>query len=461
MAKTEGKEIQKGSFRCNNCREEFTGADKCPKCGSTQNAKLADDGIDQDLHTVANMFRVLKSTENADVDLLQVKAAAAQMREFDDNMREAYVSRSDIKKKEAEIAKLKKEAELAEMRAAIESGKPIPSSAAASQQNPGGMYDNGMGGMGQFPMFGAMSPQTVLMSKLMKMNGEERKSFLTELGDLDPQAVANLSAMLTQSSPMSMPGGPGGGMYGMPPWMQQQMWMQQMMMNGGHPQQQQQPQPQADPTEIALGLMSSMFEIMQKMQPQKNDDGLKEYFKDLKEELKAMRQKEGGQAQVSELKPILDEIMNLRQQVAAVNQKKGLADTVNEIKGLIDGLESVGLVKKPGVEGRSVDEELKVKQFDFEKETKQKELEIQEKKIEVEKNRADMGKALLTGMLQRSMVKRREGDEALAPAAKKVSMTSKSVERVIRPATPPEIIESHAADAGIVTETRAPVKREV
>lgn len=459
MAKAEGKEIQKGSYRCSQCNNEFTGT-ACPECGNKKdNMELSADGLDKSLHTTASMFKGLRSTEATDADLLRAKAMQARIQEFDDNMGDAYVTRSEIKKKEEEIKKLKKEAEFNEMRAALESGKSIPSGPGAAPQN--NMYDPGMNGMGGFPMFGAMSPQTVLMSKLMKMTGEERKEFLSSLEELDPQAVQNLSAMLAQPSPMTMPMGPAGmnGMYGIPPWMMQQMMMQQMM-NGGHPQQQQQ-QPQADPTEVALSMMSTMLEFVQKVQPQRNDDNLKEYFKELKEELRAARQEKAAQPQSSELKPVLDELMTVKAQLAAVNQRKGLAETVGEIKSLIEGLEAVGLVKKPGSEGRSVDEELALKKFDFEKETKQKELEIQEKKIEADRDRSAMGKTLLAGMMQRAMAKRQEGEPAAGPA-KRVSVASRPVEKSARaaPAAPPEIVESYKADAGIVMETRVPVKRE-
>lgn len=396
------------------------------------------------------------------MDLLEAKAAQAQIQEFNDNMREAYVARSDIRRKEAELAKLRKEAELKEAKAALESGKPISTSQYPPQQNNGSMYDNGMGGMGGFPVFGAMSPQTVLMSKLMKMSAEERKEFLSSLGDLDPQALSNLSAMLAQpaSMPMNMPMNPSSGMYNMPPWAQQQMMMQQMM-NGGHPQQQQQ-QPQADPTEVALTMMNTMFELMQKMQPPRGDDNLKEYFKELKEELRAARQEKAAQPQNAELKPVLDELLSLKAQVASVSQRRGLVDTVNEIRGLVEGLEAVGLVKKPGSEGRSVDDELRVKEFEFTRETKQKELEIQEMKIKADKDRSDMGKTLLAGMMQRAMMKNKEGAEAPSGPAKRVSVAGRAAGGPVRaaaPVSPPEIIESYKADAGTVMETRAPVKK--
>lgn len=458
MAKTEAKAIEKARYLCNDCNQEFIGS-ACPQCGSSKNlTKLAVDGISQQDHTVKTLFSDpsdLKPTEMSEFELLDRTEAAAAYKTLKANMRDAYVSRSEIQKKEAELAKLKKEAELNDMKAALESGKPVGAGPAASQQ---GMYDNSMGGMGGFPFGSAMSPQAIFMTKLMKMGAEERKGFLAELGEADPQALANLSAMLAQPAPVNMPVNPG--VYNMSPWAQQQMWMQ-MMMNGGHPQQQQQ-QPQADPTEVALMMMNTMFELMQKMQPPRSDDSLKEYFRELKEEFRAARQEKAAQPQNAELKPVLDELLSLKAQVASVSQRRGLVDTVNEIRGLVEGLEAVGLVKRPGSEGRSVDEELALKKFDFEKETKQKELEIQEMKIKADKDRSDMGKTLLAGMMQRAMMKNKEGAEAPPGPAKRVSVAGRTTggpARAAAPISPPEIIESYKADAGTVMETRAPVKR--
>lgn len=459
MAKTEVKEVQKGAYRCVKCQNEFVGAE-CTECGNKENnTRLSSDGLDRDLHTTGHLFKGLKSTENADMDLLRAKAAAAQLEEFDENMRDAYVSRSQIKKTDAELSKLKKESELREARAAFDAGKPVTPGAAPSSQN-ANPYDSGMG---NFSMFGGgMSPQALFMSKLMKMGGEERKTFLSELAEADPQALANLSTMLAQPAPMNISQGGSASMYGMPPWMQQQMMWNQMM-TGGHPPQQQPQQPQADPTEVALGMLTSMFEIMQKMNPSRSDDGLKEALKDIKEEIKASRPKEPAPAQPSELRALLDEIQSLKIQVASTNQKKGLAETVTEIKNLVEGLEAVGLVKKPGSEGRTVDDELKVKQFEFSQKTKEKELEIQEKKVDAEKARTEMGKGILGAMFQRSIMKNKEGADVPASSVKKIPVINSRpvVQGVVKPATPPEIIESYKSDAGMVMETRQPVKKEV
>jgi len=447
--KIEAKEVSKGAYRCSSCNIEFVGTE-CPECGNKKgNAKLASDGLDQELHGTANIFKQgLKSIEDADIGILHAKSVQAQMLEFDDNMRNAYVARSEIKNMDSELAKLRKQSELREAKAAFESGKVV------SNNNPGPQPSTQGQEFGGFNISGSsMSPQTLFMSKLMKMSADDRKSFLNELSDADPQAMANLSSMMFQPPAMQMPQG-GSGMYNMPPWMANQMYMNQMMGQGGHSSERQAPAP--DPVETAVGMMTSMFELVQKMQPPR-DDSMKDLLRELKDEIRGSRQKE-VQSQVSDMKPVLDELRILNNNINS-NPRRSIVDTVTEIKGLVEGLESIGLVKKPGAEGRTVDEELKLKEFDFKQETTKQELDIEKQRIDAERSRADMGKALLSAVFQKTLTRKsKDGNDAVQ--SKKGFASPNIIEKSAIPATPPEIIETFTSESGTVIETRSPVKKE-
>lgn len=466
MAKTAEKEVQKGAYRCSNCSHEFVGTE-CPDCGNSKgNVKLASDLIDQKLHSKEYLFSDLKPIEGTEADLLQMKAAKVQVQEFEDNMREAFVARSELKKAEAQIQKLRKEAELAEARANLASGKPI----ASSPIQPGGGYPGAEQSSFGFPFMG-MNPQTAFMSQLMKMDKEKRQEFLSQLSEADPQALSSLSAMLAPTMPgpgWGMGGGMGGGSAGMnmPPWM---MWqtMQQQMMNQ---QQQQQPQQQqADPTETALSMMSTMMDLVAKLQP-KTDEGLKEMLREYKEELKSMREKmQPGPQSGAVDNRVLEKIASLESQVANTNSRRGFADSFTEVMGFVKGLEEAGIVKRAGSEGKTVDDELKLKKFEHEKSIEEKKMSIEEKRVEAEKVKATTNQGIMAAMFQRALVRNREGQEegparkvsAGIPVAGSAAPRVEGVERVERPPElkPVAIIEERLSEAGRVFETRAPVKR--
>lgn len=473
MPKTEERPVEKARYMCNDCNQEFVGS-KCPQCGTVKNlTRLAPNGISQQDHTIKTLFESpedLKPTEMSEFDLLDRTEAAAAYKALKSNMREAYVARSDITKKEAELQRLKKQVELDEVKAALERGVPVGT---AGQQPGRGVDDtggmSGMGGMGgmggsgmNMPFFGGMgmNPQAVFMSQLMKMDKEKRSEFLAQLSDADPQALSALSSMLAPASPapMNMMAMNPGMMANMPPWM---MWymMQQMMQ-----QQSQQPQShaaQADPTDTAVSIATTIFDLAQKMQPQR-DDSIREMLKEFKDEMKAMREKlYGGGSGNADLKPVLDKINNLETQVAAAaNNRPSVLDSVTQIQGLVNGLEAIGLVKRSGSEGRTVDDEVKLKQFDHTVEMEKKKMELEEKKIDADKQRADMAKNLFTGIFSRALLKR--GDSEI-PVKKVAFSTPSSGGGTLRiPAFSPkpvEVIESHDTDGGRVLETRAPVKR--
>lgn len=456
MAKAAEKEVQKGNYRCSNCNVEFTGT-ACPECGNAKdNVRLASDMIDQGLHGKEYIFKGLKSAEGTEADLMQMKAAQAQVREFEDNMREAYVARSELKKHEAEIQKLRKEAELAEAKANLAAGKSVSTNPAPAQPGAGYPLDNG------YTPFMGMNPQTAFMSKLMKMNKDERQEFLSQLSEADPQALANMSAMLAPATPM-MPPGYGGmpgmqSMAGVPPWMQQ-MYMQQMMMQQSQHQQQQ--QPQADPMETAMNIVSMMFEMMNKSKPAQ-DDSFKETLREIREENKDLRRRLDERAaggNTDALKPVLEEVTSLRNQLANNIPRRTIADSISEVKSLVTGLEEIGMLNRPGALNKTVDDEIKLKQLEHNiaKDTKQQELE--EKKIDAEKAKAAMAQNMMAAMFQRGLVKRQQGADGAAPVKRVDTRTAPSAAHSVPP-QPAEVIEVHESDAGRVIESRAPIRKQ-
>jgi len=101
----------KTTMICAVCNEEFTGK-KCPQCGNgTDNVDLAKDGIPRQTHSDSAAFGSAVSLRPTDVALNQEyemsqELARSQQSELQDNLRESYVIKSQLKKLELE-AKLK------------------------------------------------------------------------------------------------------------------------------------------------------------------------------------------------------------------------------------------------------------------------------------------------------------------------------------------------------------------
>jgi len=464
MAKQEEKPIHKGALMCRDCNTEFVG-NECPECGNKKNnTRLASDGIDQGLHTEKSIFggeMNFVTADDAAIGLMQSKQSAERIREFNENMQETYVYKSEIKKKEKEIELMKREAQLREQKLLLESGQSILNRNTPQNQN---VHQDQSGAINPFSM--GMNPQTAFMSQLMKMDKDKRSDFLTQLSEADPQALSVLGSMMApaqqfgpQINPMVRPGYlPGIDPYATP-YMQQ---MQMAMMQQQNQQQQHQPARESpeDSITTALTLVGAIQDMMSKNTP-KSDDSMKELIREMREEQKELRRKleERPNNSVADntLRPIIDELANLKHMVIDNVKRPGLSDTLNEINTLVDGLERSGLVSRSGSGERSVDDQIKMKKIEHEISKDEKQLALEQEKLQAEKARLNIGQAMMASLMNRSFKK-----NAAAGEVSKVEPVNTRNVITQRVKVAPEVREEIKTDGGSVAEIRsASVKGQV
>lgn len=453
MAKALETETEKGKYLCSECQTEFYGK-KCPQCGNDKkNLALAPDGIDQELHRTNRVFGSIKdlrtSGEILDPDtVMRDEAVRVQLEEMQGNLRDSYVMKSQIKKKELELEIMRKESALKAEKEALE-GKNSPPPQRKGQfgyQDP--YYPPGMEQPQSF--FPPANAQTAVMSHLMKMNKENRQEFLDSLANADPAAIATLSSLV---APAAQPAYPNP--YAMPPWMHP-IYAQQA------PPQQQQSGP--DPMELAVSIINTVSELMKNNQPQGDGGGLlnlyKEQMSDLRSEIKELRNRPPPSASIAELKPVLDDLASIKAQLANGGAgKKDALSSVREITGVIKDLEEMGLVQKPGPSGKSVEEELKLKEFDHKVKMDEKKVELDEKKISAEKVRSEMAKGMLGAMFNRSLEKKAGASDKPVAGNRPTAVVKPVVGQGQVVERPPEIVAEYPVEGAHVYETRAPVKR--
>lgn len=452
MAKTIEEKAKKGAFICTHCKNEFEGSE-CPECGNAKdNLRLAQDGIEQGLHKSTYLFngQQLKAVDDilSDSRILEKKRAVMQMEEMDDNLREAYVLKSKIKLHDLEMQQRRKEIESKKLdeqsQEYIKGNGPAPQ---YSGQQQGDQSQQ----MPQMPNFmSSMSPQAVFMQQLMRMDSKKRAEFIEQLSDADPGALQNLSSMFSQAQPQQQ--NPyiqqQYGPYPMiPPWMMQQ------------PQQQVQQAPQQNPIE----LVAAIFELSQKMQPPR-DDSMKETLSEFKQSIQKVHDRIDTIAtkeRERDSSPILEKINSLEQRITNNADKKTIVDQINELTALVEGLEKAGLVKRAGSSDKTVDDELKLKEFDFKRESETRKIAIEENRLDAEKNKSTLQQSLVASLLQRGIQKGIQAREDENQSSKIRSGPPTTMNRVqTRPQAPVEVISEVQTDAGTIRETRRPVKKD-
>ncbi len=465
----EKEKLQRGSYMCPGCKHEFEGTE-CPNCGNKKGLiKLAADGIDQDLHRTEHLLGgTLKSEYDfmTDAQKLERKRATMQMEEMDDNLREAYVLKSKLKLHDLEMQQKRKELEkkrFEEESSDYMSGRSgIPPAQTGQGQGQGQQQDGSQFGAGampnmNMPFMQQLSPQAIFMQQLMRMDGKKRAEFIEQLSEADPGALANLSAMFPQAPQQQpqqqypgYPPNPYGQM--MPPWMQPPA-----------------PQPQQHQTD-PIALVTAIFELSQKMQPPR-DDSMKETLNEFKGAIQKVHDRIDtvvAKERDKDMTPIIDKITSLEQKLNSGSGKSSAVDQITELTQLVDGLEKVGLVTRPGRADKTVDDELKIKEFEFKRDMKTKEMENEAAKIGAEQNKADLTQKIVSSLLQRGIQKGLRDREEENPTSSSSSSSRgasipQRVERVrtvqVKPSEPVEIIDEVQSDAGIVRETRRPVKK--
>ena len=447
-------EVEKSRYQCADCGVEFFGK-KCPQCGNDKvNIVLAPDGIDQKLHTKGVMWSVKDLSPASEItnpdNIMREEAARVQLEEMQNNMRDSYVMKSQIKKKELELEFMRKDAQLKEEKAVLEGPRQPPGSNGRGQvgQNYQDPYGINMGMPSSMPqsLFPPSNPQAAVMTHLMKMKKEERAEFLSSLADADPQAVSTLTSLVSPAptyQPQMYPG------MNIPPW---------MMPAYNQPQMQQ----QKDPFELAVSIINAVSELSGGNQPRPSGDSevlqlYKEQLKEMREELKEMRLRPVNAVQSPDLRSVLDEISSLKTQMAGVRGGNDIVSKVKELASIITDLESAGLVQKPGSEGKTVDDEIRVKQFEHQVKMDEKRAAIDEQKLNTEKTRSEVAKGMLGAMFQRSLAKNTEKEDA-GPKVQliKPSVVGSSVRTSVQPSV---VVEKFPVEGAVVYESRPSVKK--
>ena len=454
------KTVQRGAYICSACKTEFEGT-SCPDCGNTKgNLRLASDGIEHELHKSSHLFNAgnLRPAEDfmiSDSQHLERKRIQMQMEELDDNLREAQVIRTKIKMRDQEMALKRKEIEAKKLDEQSEdyiSGRSNTPPSQPQQREEQQQFPN-------MPFMSSMSPQAVFMQQLMRMDSKKRAEFIDQLSEADPGALANLSSMFQQAQPQQQmnqyPSGPNQyGQYPMvPPWMMQQ------------PQQQAQ-QHQTDP----IALVTAIFELSQKMQPQR-DDSMKDTLHEFKDEIKKVHDRMDvvlTRERDKDTNPILEKINHLEQKFNNGGGGKSVVDQVNDLTSLVDGLEKAGLVRRSGSADKTIDDELKLKEFDFKRETKNREIQIEESRMEAEKSKSSLTQSIVSSLLQRGIqkgIQAREDENNSGSRSGSGSgstfRTPTTINRVrtVSAPVPVEVISEVTTEGGVVRETRRPVKK--
>ncbi len=449
------KTVQRGAYICSACKTEFEGT-SCPDCGNTKgNLRLASDGIEHELHKSSHLFNAgnLRPAEDfmiSDSQQLERKRVQMQMDELDDNLREAQVIRTQIKMKDQQMALKRKEIEakkLEEQSTEYMSGRSNTPPSQPQQREEQQQFPN-------MPFMSNMSPQAVFMQQLMKMDSKKRAELIEQLSEADPGALANLSSMFQQAQPQQQQITQYPNPYGqypmIPPWMMQQQ-----------PQQHQQQAP-TDP----IALVTSIFELSKQMQPPK-DDSMKDMLHEFKDEIKKVHDRMDvvlTRERDKDTNPILEKINHLEQKFNNGGGGKSVVDQVNELTSLVEGLEKAGLVKRSGSADKTIDDELKLKEFDFKRETKNREIQIEESRMEAEKSKSSLTQSIVSSLLQRGIqkgIQAREDEDNPKSGSGSTSRTPTIINRVRTVSAPAsvEAISEVTTEGGVVRETRRPVKK--
>jgi len=441
-------------YSCSECHSEFTGSE-CPTCGNKEdNVKLAADGLAQSDHKKKVIFGDLSSFKRTDDIINPTSSLADEVAQMDyetakTNIRDMYVLKTDINKKELEMKALQKKRELEEFR---KSGE-LP----GQYQNSYGSRPGQMGmnpGMQPDPyqqsIFPQYSPQAALVSSLTRMDKDKRKDFLDQLSEASPEALHALSGMMQNPQQQQqyvdprMYGGMGMSPYGLPPWMMP-------------PQHQPQQQEQTNPLDMAVSIIQTFSELNEKNKPH-TDDSIKEMLREQREEIKALRERVQSPASTNpDIAAILNKMNDMQTQINQSHQPKSVGDSIKEISTLLTGFREIGLIKEPVVPGETVDDKIKMKELEHKIKVEEKQQELEEKKLSAQEHRTQLGQKIFMSALQGSMFKNKTPENPekkqgnVNPAIRSSYITEK-------PTTKETIINEVSTEAGVVRETRPTVK---
>lgn len=439
----------KTAMICAVCNEEFTGK-KCPQCGNgADNKELAQDGIPRQTHSDSATFGnavSLKPTDmalNQEFEMVQ-ELARSQQSELQDNLRESYVIKSQLKKMELE-EKLREKTQQFTPPPQPQQQAPPPESQQMQMPNP--FQQQGLG------------PQAMFMNQFMKMTLEDRTEFLDQLAEADPAAMATLSGFFAQQPPM---------MQQQPmvnPYMQQQMNPYMQMPPPWMQQSQQEPQaPADDPITVALTMVDKLQDMSARSQQSAPSED-SQVVTLLREELRVVNERLSAMAQESrtvENEAILMEIGELRSRLSSPQDGNTLKDQIHGIKEMVTDLQEIGFMSKPE-SNNTIDEQIKLSQAHHNIQKEDREIKLQELKLKTEESDKEMRKNLVSGLFNRQLQKTLQVPTETPPGATSQHPTrmTPSVNTIVPHAQKHTVvIDEISSEAGVVKETRSTIERD-
>uniref|UniRef100_A0A6M3Y5D6 Uncharacterized protein n=1 Tax=viral metagenome TaxID=1070528 RepID=A0A6M3Y5D6_9ZZZZ len=439
-------------YECPDCHTQFKGQD-CPECGlSKGKIKLAKDGLPQNMHKSDVLFGSVDDLapsrsiiDNEDSEFLK-KRAQYQNEETMDNLRESMLTKSEIKN-----AELKRE--LLKSRLALEQFDPVPngpntqnwpSVLPLQQNNPS--LDQGQQLQG---MFNQQSPQSLFMSKFMGMKPDQRSELLEQVADADPNAIQALSSMMTGSQPAMYP-------YMMQPGMMNPYTMQGMM-----------PQPQkeqtnSDPIEKTVLIMSSMFDMLQKMQPPR-DNGLKDTLSEFKNEIVKMNEKVNTisrKEHFSEDQSIRNELNGLKQHLQSVSTKPNVIESIRDLKNLIGELEVTGLINT-NHPGENIEDTIRLKETSHKIDMENRKQFFEEETLKAKESKTNLQRQFAQALFQKELQKTIQPKEEIpSPPIMYRNVAHQPMKNNPQNAPPKSVFSEHVSDSGFVQETREVTPKE-
>jgi hypothetical protein len=380
---------------------------------------------------------------NQEYEMVQ-ELARGQQSELQDNLRESYVIKSQLKRLELE-EKLKEKQQQFAPPPQLQQQAPSPEPQQMQMPNP--FQQQGLG------------PQAMFMNQFMKMTLDDRTEFLDQLSEADPAAMATLSGFFAQQpqQQMQQPMMNPYAQQQMPPYMQMPpSWMQQS---------QYEPQaPAEDPTTVALTIVDKLHELSAKTQqgPASEDSQVVAL---LREELSAVNERLSAMTQDNravENEAVLLELGELRAQLSVSQGGNSLKNQISDIKSMVTDLQDIGMMHKPE-STNSVDEQIKLSQANHN--IKKEDNEIELRKLELRTKEAadkEMKKNLVSGLFNRQLQKSLSPPTEAQPGAvphKSPIPTGLMNSVVYQPPKPDVIVDEFISDAGVVKETRSVVNK--
>jgi len=434
---------------CAVCNEEFTGK-KCPQCGNAKdNIELSNEGIPKHDYAQSAALGSVTSLRPTDVALnmeheMAQQIAVNQQQELQDNLRETFLIKSELKRMELEEKLNQRREQNAPLRPPQQQ-PPQPDPFQAQVPNPFTQPQ--------------MSPQALFMNKFMNLDAEDRTEFLNQLAEADPAALSTLSGFFAQAQ-SQMP-----QQQMMNPYMQQQMnpymqmpppWMQQPQYERSVTAE--------DPTTVALTIVDKL----QDMSARGRQGGSSEetqIINLLREDLRAVNERLSTMSQASrnvENEAILMELGELRAQMAQPRGDNSLKSQIHSIKEMVTDLQEIGMMQKPESKN-SVDEQIRLSEAHHNIQKEDREIELKELSLKAEEAKTAMNKSLVSGLFGRQLQKSlHASDEAQSCAIpQRANISTGPMNSVVYQQSKPDVVLGETiTDAGVIRETRVPVQKD-